>query len=291
MAEFDHGTKMIAQTTGLPLTRLARVQCQRLEPLESTLQATTELLADRVFLARNRRERFVVYFEFSTVWDPDAPWDLHAKAALLSQRERLATVCIVVILQRRGYRETGEQFRLEAAGGPTQQLWYREVRLWQQRPEPWWEEQPGLMALYPLCQHGRAPREAIQYAAAAIERQVPSPIQRADNLFLLSIYGGLAYPQLNAEAIIGSEKMKESPVLRRHRLEERTLTLREAIVKVLKARRFEVPSQTDLDAALAAIDNLTELDRLLSLAVSCGSVDDFLAGLPTTTTTSRRRRR
>ena len=34
-------------------------------------------------------------------------------------------------------------------GEPTQQLWFREVPLWGLDPEPWWEEVPGLMALYP----------------------------------------------------------------------------------------------------------------------------------------------
>ncbi len=66
MAEFDHGIKIIATTTGLQLAQIAGVQCQRLEPLESTLQATTELLADRVFRGQQGRERFVVYFEFYT---------------------------------------------------------------------------------------------------------------------------------------------------------------------------------------------------------------------------------
>src|SRR5262249_25092956 len=78
VAEFDHGIKIIASTTGRQLARVAGVPCQRLEPLESTLQATTEMLADRVFLARRGRERFVVYFEFYTYWDRNAPWDLLA---------------------------------------------------------------------------------------------------------------------------------------------------------------------------------------------------------------------
>ena len=46
-------------------------------------------------------------------------------------------------------------FRLEALGGPTQHIWPREVRLWEEVPDASWESVPGLMALYPLCNHGQ----------------------------------------------------------------------------------------------------------------------------------------
>jgi hypothetical protein len=59
MAEFDHGMKKIAQTTGRQLARLAGVECQHWGPIESTLQVTTELLSDRAFLAQQDSERFI----------------------------------------------------------------------------------------------------------------------------------------------------------------------------------------------------------------------------------------
>src|SRR5262249_55928533 len=116
MAEFDQGIKMIAETTGRQLARAAGVPSQQWAPLESTLQVTTERLADRVFQARQGRERFVVYFEFYTTWDRDAPWDMLAKSGLLSQREKLPTVCIPVVFRKKGFRSPGGQLRLEAAG-------------------------------------------------------------------------------------------------------------------------------------------------------------------------------
>src|SRR6516225_8665818 len=93
-----------------------------------------------------------------------------ANSGLLSQRLRLPTVCLAFVLLPRSYRSPGGQLRLEAAGAPTQQLWFREVCLWELVPEGWWELAPELMALYPLCRHGRAPEDAIRYAAEAIER-------------------------------------------------------------------------------------------------------------------------
>src|SRR5947209_7984482 len=112
MPEFDHGIKMIAETTGRQLARLAGVTCRRWQPLESTLQVTTELLADRVFRAQQGRKRFVVYFEFYTTWDADAPWQMLAKSGLLSERERLPTLCIAVVLRKAGFRSPGGQLRL-----------------------------------------------------------------------------------------------------------------------------------------------------------------------------------
>ena len=169
MAEFDHGIKIIATTIGRELARVANVKCRQWGPLESTLQATTELLADRVFLAQQGRKRFVVYFEFYTTWEPNAPWDMLAKSGLLSQREHLPTLCIAVVFRRRGFRTQNGQLRLEASGGPTQQLWFREVCLWEVVPEDWWQNVPGLMVLYPLCRHRQSPREAIRHSATAIE--------------------------------------------------------------------------------------------------------------------------
>ena len=65
-AEYDHGTKRIAEATGRQLARIAGVDCLTWEPLESTLPITVEYLADRAFRASNADERFVVYFEFYT---------------------------------------------------------------------------------------------------------------------------------------------------------------------------------------------------------------------------------
>jgi hypothetical protein len=166
MAEFDHGMKKIAQTTGRQLARVAGIVCQQWGPIESTLQVTTEFLSDRAFLAQQDRERFVVYFEFFTTWHSNGRWDMLAKSGILSQREKLPTKCVPVILQEEGFTLQDSQFRLEVAGNPTQQIWFQEVCLWQKEPQDWWEDAPGLMVLFPLCRHGRQPREAIEYTAA-----------------------------------------------------------------------------------------------------------------------------
>jgi hypothetical protein len=191
-----------------------------MRPLEGTLPATTELLADRAFRANQGRQRFVVYFEFYTRWHRQAPWDMLAKSALLSQRLRLPTVCLAFVLTPRGFRSQGGQLRLEAAGTPTQQLWFREVCLWELEPQAWWEGVPGLMALYPLCRHRRTPPDAIRHAAEAIGRAADAS-QRADNLALLKIFGELAFPQLEVAEMIRSDDLKGTKTVRRFMAEAR----------------------------------------------------------------------
>ncbi len=280
MPQSDHGIKEIADVAGQQLARLAGVECSRWTPLESTLPTTTELLADRAFLARRGRERFAVYFEFYTRWERDAPWDMLAKSSLLSKRVHLPVVCIPIVFKPRGYRPLNGTFRLVAGGGPTQQLWLREVCLWRTKPEAWWEEQPGLMALYPLCQHEMQPRAAIQHAAEAIERKVSSQGPRGEALALLSIFGERAYPILDVERIIGSEKMKESRMLRRAREEGELLRQRAAILQVLRAR-FGAPAASEFTAALGEMDDLSRLDPLLDTAATCRNVAEFRAALAT----------
>jgi hypothetical protein len=219
-------------------------------------------------------------FEFYTRWERDAPWDMLAKSSLLARRVHLPVVCIAIVFTPRGYRPLNGTFRLEAAGGPTQQLWLREVCLWQTRPETWWEDQPGLRALYPLCQHGMQPRAAIEHAAEVIERKVTRPGSKSVALALLSIFGEGAFPALDVERIIGSEKMKESKMLRRARQEAELILQRANILRVLRAR-FGATAATEFTATLDDMDELARLEPLLDLAATCRDVADFRAGLQT----------
>ena len=137
MAEFDHGTKRIAEATGRQLARIAGIECATWEPLESTLPITVELLADRAFRASNATGGFVVYFEFFTTWDGEATWDILAKSGLLSRREKLPTVCVVVVLQPERYKPQNGRIQLEAGGAIAQFVKLHEVLLWEVTPEPW----------------------------------------------------------------------------------------------------------------------------------------------------------
>jgi hypothetical protein len=220
----------------------------------------------------------VVYFEFFTTWHSNGRWDMLAKSGILSQREKLPTKCIPVILQEEGFTLQNSQFRLEVAGNPTQQIWFQEVCLWRKEPEDWWEDAPGLMALVPLCRHGREPRDSIEYAAGVIERKVVDVGERADFLALLGIFGQLRYANLDARAIIGREKMKESKFIQGFREEFAVEERREDILAVLRAR-FPGIDLADISTALKALQNLPQLTALLPTAATCDSPDTFRAAL------------
>ncbi len=182
MQDFDHGFKEVAQHAGRELARLADVECDHLRPLSGEVQATTERLADLAFQARHERERFVVYFEAYARWNRRAPLNLLAKSGLLAERERLPVLPIVFILRRRGYRSQNGRLELNVGGKVTQLLLFHEVPLWEVEPQPWWENAPALMPLYPLCRHGRRPRAAIVHATQVIEQRLVGDMQRTDAL-------------------------------------------------------------------------------------------------------------
>jgi hypothetical protein len=275
MAEFDHGIKLITDTSARELARVAGVACDRLRPVEGTLPSTTELLADRAFTASRGRERFVVYFEFYTRWDTNAPWDMLAKSSLLSHRLRLPTVCLAFVLFRQGFRSQGGQFRLEAAGAPTQQLWFHEVCLWQVEPQDWWRRVPGLMVLYPLCRHGEPAREAVRHSAEAIERLDLPAGEQADWLSWLGIFGARLLPREEVIRIIGEEKMRESSVYRGIKGEGE----RDIILKILR-RRFGPDLPEDLLARLNRLYEPRQLEPLADLALDCSALEEFHAALP-----------
>jgi hypothetical protein len=255
---------------------------------------TTERLADRAFRARRGRERFVVYMEAYTYWTRAAPWSVLSKSGLLSERERLPVVSLLYVLRPRGYRPQGGQFRLAVGGEPTQQVWFREVLLWEQEPQPWWETCPGLMVLYPLCRHRRSSRSALVHAAGAIAAAVPDVVVRADLLTTLGLFGRLVHPEIDVWQLIGREQMRESSlyqeILEEGRAEGRLETQRAYILEVLQTR-FGSQAATTCSASLAGISNSVRLERLFRRALVCAGPEEFQHDLAQNEPARRRRRR
>ena len=230
MAQFDHDLKLITDTSARELARVAGLACGQFRPIEGTLPATTELLADRAFRASQGRELRGLFrvlhaldsegalghageigLAVAALAIADRLPGIHPAASGVSLAARpvpssaastlnfrvaaLARVRGTRVLANAATREFSCDSALVVAGKPTQQLWFREVCLWELRPEEWWERVPGLMALYPLCRHGRTPPDAIQHAAEAIGRAVSVASEREDQLFLLSVFGGLVLRQ------------------------------------------------------------------------------------------------
>jgi hypothetical protein len=277
MPDYDAGFKIAARVSGRALSRWGGVHSQEWEPLGGEVQAT-ERLADRAFRARQGRERFVVYMEAYTRWSASAPWSVLAKSGLLSERERLPVCSLVYVLLPRGYREQGGTFRLAIESGPCNQVWFREICLWRQEPEPWWEEAPGLMALYPLSHHQRPRREAVEYPAQVIRRAAQDSVVRADLLTTLGIFGRLAYPDLPVLDLIGRQQMKESPLYQEILAEGRAEGQRGAVREALGIR-FGEEAASEFEAALNAVTDPARLADLLRLAIRCRRVAEFRRAL------------
>jgi hypothetical protein len=273
MPDYDIGFKIAARASGRRLSELGGVHCQEWEPLGGEVHAT-ERLADRAFRARSGHEHFVVYVEAYTRWTKEAPWSVLAKSAMLAERERLPVRSLVYVLLRRGYHQQRGTLRLKLADGPAQQVWFRPICLWRQQPQPWWEEAPGLMALYPLCRHERPRRQAIEYAAAVIQAGTSDSVQRANLLTTLGIFGRLVYPDLPVLDLIGRQLMKESPAYQEIMDEGRIESLRTAIQTALEIR-FGASAAAEFAPALGGITDLDRLTELHRLAISCRRVSEF----------------
>jgi hypothetical protein len=161
LPDFDAGFKIVAHHAGQRAALVGGVRSDTWEPIRSEVQ-TAERFADKAFRAGLGRERFLVYMEAYTRWQAAAPWSVLAKSGLLSERERLPTVSLIYVLLPAGYRSQRGRFRLAVNEKPTQHIWFKEVCLWERRPTVDWEESPALLALNPLCRHGKPERQAIR---------------------------------------------------------------------------------------------------------------------------------
>lgn len=216
--------------------------------------------------------------EFYTTWDKIAPWNLLAKAGLLAERERLPVKTLLFVLRKAGFRSPGGTLQLSVAGRPVQQIWFDEVCLWEQKPEPWWDEVPGLMAMYPLTNHGLSPRNSVRRAAEIIEARTPDSIRRATMLTTLNILGKIAYPKLDLHAIIPRDLMKESPFFKELAAEIRVEETRQAILDILD-ERFGASAEAAVAADVNRIEDLTALRELFRLTIRCPGLDEFRAEL------------
>jgi hypothetical protein len=281
MAEFDHGFKIAARFSGAGLSRLAGIIPDQWVPISDTFQ-TTERLADRAFRATCGSERFVVYFEAYTRWVESTPWSVLAKSGLLSERERLPTRSVIFVLLPQGYADQGGTFRLETgAGQPTQQIWFTEVCLWKQKPEPWWEYHPGLMALLPLCDHDQSTTDAVTRAAEAIRHREMDRLRRAELLATLAIMGRLVDSGLDVLSIIRREEMSWSDIFPEFVLEGEQIRARKDVLKALSLR-FGEDQAKEFTEALDRITDLDRLDKLHELAIKARRLSQFRKELPST---------
>jgi hypothetical protein len=220
--------------------------------------------------------------EAYTRWVESAVWSVLAKSGLLSERERLPTFSLILLPQ--GYRDQHGQFRLEAEEGqPTQQIWFKEICLWKQVPQPWWEHVPGLMALYPLCKVKEEPAAAIAHAAAAIREHELDSYKRADLLTTLGFFGRLKDRTLDVFSIIRREEMKASEFFPEFVEEGRVEARRQDILQIL-GLRFGPETAKEFEQAVNQVANDAQLQELHKLAIQSRRVSQFRRALSSSST-------
>src|SRR5262249_19638691 len=156
----------------------------------------------------------------------------------------------------------------------TQQVWFREICLWRERPEPWWEQVPGLMAMLPLCDHGRSEGGAVADAAQAITAEVPDTVVRANLLTALGFFGKLRYPGMDTFGLIGREHMRGSSFYEEIANEGRVEAMRADILQALRLR-FGATAASEFTDRLNQIQDTAQLEELHARAITCRGIGGF----------------
>jgi hypothetical protein len=273
MPDYDAGFKIVAREAGRELAELGDVHCDEWGPITGEVHAA-ERLADRAFRARRGGEEFIVYMEAYTRWEAKAPWSVLAKSGLLSERERLPCVSLLYVLLPRGYQNQHGTFRLAVENRPTQQIWFREICLWQLEPQPTWETSPGLMALSPLFHLQQPLEQTVAHAARCIKTHEVDRIQEANLLTVLGIFGRLSKPDFNPFHVIEREAMRESSFLQQIEDEIRTETRQQNVQHALEIR-FGKAAAGKLKEELASIRDDHDLSDLLRGAIKCRTLAGF----------------
>jgi hypothetical protein len=163
--------------------------------------------------------------------------------------------------------------------GRTQQVWFEEVCLWKQKPEAWWDFHPGLMALYPLCNHGLEAAPAVVHAAEANRHRELDSLRRADLLTTLGIFGRLKHSKLDVFSIIGREQMRESSFFQQVADEAKVEKAREDVLEVVRVRWGE-EAVSEFQQAINQMGHEEQLKSLLQLAVKSRRITQFRKGMP-----------
>jgi hypothetical protein len=201
-----------------------------------------------------------------------------SKSGLLSERERLPCRSLIIVLLPAGYQEQDGSFQLSAEGQPTQRVWFREVCLWHERPEDWWEHHPGLMALYPLCDHRQPLAEAVAHAAESFRHRHLDSASRGNLLTTLGIFGRLADATLDVASIIGREFMRDSPLVQEFIQEGEQAEARRLVLQVVQVRWGEEATE-QLRAQVERITDMAQLRSPHESAIRARRVSQFRAAL------------
>lgn len=140
-------------------------------------------------------------------------------------------------------------------------------------------DDPGLVPWITLMHTDRPPLELLQRCRDIIDRKA-DPVHHEQLNVVAHVLGNLVYNEDILKAIFGGkDKMIESPILKEiveeTAVKTRVETTQTNILGALQARYGAVPEQLTFD--VRAVRDMSRLNTLFPLAITCTSLNDFRA--------------
>jgi len=283
---YDRSSKWLIEHYGAAILRLAGltglVSCRTVSPdLVLPLQLPDGLLEVRL---AGHAEPVLWIVEIATYPQRRVSEQVLRDALIVLLDRRVMPEVVTLVLHPKGtYVVPGVEVYASKLQWSSVRINWRVVELWKvPAAQLLAANDVGLIPWVPLTNFDGPPAALLQQCRERIDQAAP-PEEHANLLVVTQILMRLRYNDPQFFAIFGGQQaMIESPLLDELRefIEHRTRvdSMQKATVRALTARFG--PHVTDLDAAIRQVTDESVLDALLDHAVTCATLDDFRAKLP-----------
>lgn len=279
MGEYDRSSKWLIQHHGDSILKLAGVgNITSWRALQAEVVQPGQL-PDGVIEVRHADddEPTLYVVEIATYPERRVQDQLLRDALLVFLDRRVLPEVVALVLHPKGFFRPPATLTLRSPRAWTEvNVRWRVVELWTLPAEELLAtNDPGLMPWVPLTQiHGPA-RPVFERCRAIIDRYGPED-EKSSLLAVAQVLASLRYNDPGLLSLLGGrEAMIESPVIQEIVAQTEAETKAKAILAFLRARFGPVP--TELAAAIKAVRDQDQLDRLVDSAALCPDLTTFRA--------------
>lgn len=279
--KYDRSSKWLIQHHGDMILRLGGMQdVISWRPLQAEVVQPRQLPDGLLEVQRaGQAQPDLFVLELATYPDRRVTEQVLDDLTLVYLDRRVLAEVLVVVLHPKGNLRVTDGLELRSQAGWTRwQVNWRVVELWTLSAEELLATQePGLMPWVPLA-HWDGPPEPVFHQCQAVIDQKARPEERGNLLAVAQVLAGLRYNDPGLLSILGGKHaMIESPVLQ-ELLAERAHRL---ILGILDDRFGSV--SMEVSAALTAITDDDQLQKLAKVAARCPNLEAFRQQLITKT--------